>query len=161
MHKKNLLLFTLIALFFFSACNENRIFKEYQSDFAKNRWSKDNQLVFKPEITDTDLSYNIYVSLRHVYGFQIKNVKFTAEIESPSGEKTSQKTVMQIIDDNAEYLSDCAGDYCDIDALIFDNYTFKEKGIYTVRLSQSAIIDPLLNVLKAGIIIDKIPVEQK
>ena len=146
----------LSAMGILLACNSNRVYEKHKGGFEKNRWKKSDVVEFKPEITDLEEKYDISIALRHVYGFQLKKLKVNVEIITPSGKKKNKTYKLKVIKNKDEYYSDCAGDYCDLESVVDRNFKFKEKGEYTFRVSQDAKIDPLPNVMKVGLIIDKI-----
>lgn len=154
MKKLKTLLIFAIAIFAIS-CNENRIFEEHKSEFSNYRWEKSNKIEFHPQITDNEQNYQIYAAIRHVYGFQLKSVKINLEITSPSGKKSNKKYDLQVFKNANEYISDCAGDYCDLEVLIEDNFKFKETGKYTYSVSHEMKVNPIPNVMQVGLIVDK------
>lgn len=154
MKKIKTLLVLTIAIFAIS-CDENRIFEEHKSGFLDYRWEKSNKIEFHPQITDKEQDYQIYAAIRHIYGFQLKSVKINLEITSPSGEKTNKRYDLQVFKNANEYVSECAGDYCDLEVLIEDDFKFKEIGKYTYSISHEMEVNPIPNVMQVGLIIDK------
>jgi gliding motility-associated lipoprotein GldH len=156
---KPILILSLVFIIF--SCNENRVFKEYSGEFANYRWQKDNVVAFSPEINDTDQEYNIYFTFRHVYGFQLMDLKINVEMISPSGKTKKKNYKLKIFKNKSEYYSDCAGDYCDLDTLIEEEFKFKETGKYTFKISYDEKVDMIPNVMEVGLIIDKVGENQE
>ncbi len=144
----------ITLLLFFGSCNQNRIYREYIKDFPAYHWSSKNVCEFSPKIEDTSVKYNIYFLLRHVYGFQNKNIKINVEIISPTGKTFSKDYVVQVFKNKKEYISDCGGDLCDLTTLIEKQFTFLEKGVYTVKIKNVSVLDPLLNVMEVGLAVE-------
>ncbi|MBN2664819.1 MAG: hypothetical protein JXR68_14310 [Bacteroidales bacterium] len=149
-----------ILLFFVTSCNENRVFEKHRKNFTDYRWQSSNICEFSPVIEDTTLDYQIYFAFRHIYGFQFKSISINIEMTTPSGKITSKDYVIDVFGTGNEYLSECAGDYCDLETLIEDNYKFEETGTYTFKIKHLMENDPIPNVMEVGLIIDKIPVEE-
>ncbi len=154
-----ILLFVSTILSF--SCNKNRIYEKHRKNFTNYRWESSNILEYNPVITDTASAYKLYVAFRHIYGFQHPIVDINVEITSPSGKVTKNAYKLVVIKGKRKYLSDCAGDYCDLETLIEKNYKFKEQGTYTFKIEHLMENDPVRNVMEVGLIIDKIPQEQK
>ncbi len=146
----------VLIILVFASCNDNRVYEEHTGDFPNRRWAKSKIVEFRPEIKDTAQRYKIYLALRHVYGFQHKTVDLIVDIISPSGEETSKKFILQVINNGGKYKAECIGDYCDLEVLFEDNYKFPETGKYKYSVKHAMPIDKILNVMEFGLIIDKI-----
>ena len=55
-------------------------------------------------------------------------------IISPSNQITKTSYSLKLIDENLNELGDCVGDYCDLSAVIINNYNFSENGIYKITV---------------------------
>lgn len=156
---KNLLY--LFAILLFVSCNENIAFEDKASDFPNYRWAKDVLLSYKPEIDDTDSKYKMYLDFRHVHGFQPGKFKIELSITAPSGEVSTKKYKIKVMNRKGEYESDCAGDYCDLRVELEKRMKFKEAGEYQIKIGQLSDYDPLPNVMTVGLVIEKIVKEKK
>jgi gliding motility-associated lipoprotein GldH len=154
--KIRILLSILILSLFALSCNKNRIFEEHNTNFPKFRWDKSNIVDFNPDIKDKNYDYKIFIAIRHIAGFQLKDINVKLEIISPSGEETTKDYTLPLFDKNNESLSDCAGDYCDLESMVENNFKFKETGKYKFRISHQMSINPIPNVMEVGLIIDKL-----
>jgi gliding motility-associated lipoprotein GldH len=137
------------------SCHSDQVYKKYESDFPFNRWEQKRVLEFNPRITDTTFTYSISLELRHVYGFQFKTMKVKANLISPSGNTIEKHYAFQVMKNEVEYLSDCAGSFCDLRAVVEENMTFSETGNYTFRISHEMGVELLPNVMEFGLIIKK------
>lgn len=155
MKKTNLMIIVLIVVTAFS-CNENEVFENHSGEFPNYRWEKSVYINFDPEIDDTDSKYQISIAFRHVHGFQLKKLKLAVKITSPSGKVQNKKYKLKVAKNETEYYSDCAGDYCDLVEVVEKKFKFKEKGKYKFEIGQITNVDPLPNVMKVGLIIDKV-----
>lgn len=153
--KKIKLLLVLIILSAIVGCNENRIYEVHDENFPLYRWDKNYSVEFSPEIQDISPKYNIFLNFRYVYGFQFEEVKVNVEFITPSGISSQSNYTLKVLINN-DYQGDCAGDYCDLETLIKDKYEFPETGKYKIIVKHLGAIDPLLNVMEVGLIIDKI-----
>ncbi len=137
-----------------SSCDKNVVYKKYRKNFTEYRWEKSKVLEFSPEIQDTTLSYQIYFLFRHIYGYRHPDIDINVEITTPSGKVTKSHYTIDVIGDGNKYISDCAGDYCDLEALLEDDYKFGETGTYKFKVSQNTA-NPLNYVMEAGLMIKK------
>jgi gliding motility-associated lipoprotein GldH len=137
-----------------ASCNKNRIFSE-QKDIPNNRWGKNNAIVFTPEISDTSKTYNIVFCLRHVFGFQPAGFAIKIEMSVPSGQVKTKTFPIPFFDGKKRRLSDCSGDYCDLETLIEEGFKFTETGKYQFKILYDMEAEVIPNIMQVGLIIDK------
>ncbi len=154
MKNKTHILILIFAILLGQSCNSKRVYRKYLSDFPDYHWSSKNICEFSPNIKDTDKKYNLYFLLRHIYGFQNPKININVEIVSPSGQKTVKDYEIKVIANKNEYVSDCTGGLCDLSALIEKDYKFAETGVYSVKIKNTSVLDPLLNVMEIGLEIE-------
>jgi len=157
--KRYTLLIIIAFALFLSACNENRVYEKHRKNFTEYNWEKSKVLEFSPTIENINAEYQIYFAFRYIYGFPQEKIDINVEITSPSGVITNTVYTAVLRDGTNEY-GVCAGDYCDLEHLLEDNYKFQETGTYTFKVSQLTNEDPLQWVMEVGLIIDIIPIEK-
>ena len=146
---------TIILVAGLISCQQNRVYESHKKDFPNNRWDKQKVLEFAPEITDTTATYRIYLALRHVYGFQFETMKVKVTSTTPTGKSISKDYVFQVIGQGKKYISDCAGDICDLETVIEENVSFNDPGTYKYTIEHQMPLDQVLNVMEFGLIIEK------
>lgn len=151
----------LFIALFISGCNKNKVYEEHKTNFPQFRWEKSNVVEFNPEIIDNDSNYEITIALRHIFGFNLKSIKIDLEMISPSGEKTMNEYLLSFYDDQGDLLSVCAGDFCDMEQLIEDDFKFKETGEYQIKIYHRMDINPIPNIMEVGLIIEKLVPDQE
>ena len=57
-------------------------------------------------------------------------------------------------------ISDCAGDYCDLESLIEENFKFDEKGQYKFTIEHIMEADPIPNVVYIKLKLPTISIEK-
>jgi len=149
-----------IALFI-AGCNKNKVYEEHKTNFPQFRWEKSNVVEFNPEITETTSNYVITVALRHIFGFNLKSIKIDMEIIAPSGEKTMNQYLLSFYDKEDNFLSRCAGDFCDLEQIVEDDFTFNEVGEYKINIYHRMNINPIPNIMEVGLIIEKYVQDQQ
>ncbi len=158
--KKIFFLPLVLLVLFITSCDSGHVYKKFKQNFPDYRWEKVNVLEYTPKITDTTSKYQQILTFRHIYGIPYEAVEVNVEITTPSGEVSDKNYILQLYDGKTE-LSECAGDYCDLETVIEDNYTFPETGTYKFKISQVTNKDPLQFVMEVGLIIDKIETDTK
>ena len=78
-------LLVLVVAIAFVSCDGNRVYVKHQKGFPNYDWDKEKQIVFTPEIVDTSSNYKIYIALRHIFGFQFRNMKAKMETNVECG----------------------------------------------------------------------------
>ncbi len=151
---KQLVLLIVLSISVF-ACNENRVFKEYQS-VSDLIWVKSEPKVFKVKIEDNSSPVNINIPIRHqsYIGYSALNLEIL--ITSPSGDvsKTEYRYLLRDAENNL--VGEALGDLCDTDAMVISNYVFNEKGEYTVTVSHNSEEEKILGIVEIGLFIDKL-----
>ncbi|MEA3445610.1 MAG: gliding motility lipoprotein GldH [Bacteroidota bacterium] len=148
-------IFLIAFMLMFIACDKDKVFEEYGQSFSNYDWGQNQKVEFNPEIIDIETDYELFVLVRHIYGFPYKDINILIKLISPSGKKRLVTISVDIINENNKYFSDCAGDYCDRKKLIFSGFSFEEAGVYTIIFSQNNPIDPLPGIMDIGLMIRK------
>ena len=154
---KTLRYFLILSVIGLSSCDPNVVYQEFDKDFPDYQWYESKILEFKPEITDTAAKYNVYLELRHVYGFPFENFNVLVTLTSPSGVKIEQDYNYPVMGPEHKYLSDCAEDLCDLKTLIEENVKFTESGTYIYNVKHEMPVDPVPTVMEYGLIVEKVP----
>jgi gliding motility-associated lipoprotein GldH len=139
-------------VFLLVSCNQ--IYKEYEKDsFATLSWKRGQQIIFYPEIDDLSKTYELTLGLRHVYGAQIKRMDISVTIVSPSGKEKIRQFSFDVMDDKGEFLASCAGNMCDLEAVVDDELSFSETGKYKFILTHNMDQERVRGVMEFGLII--------
>jgi len=143
-----------ISFLFGFGCVNHKIYEEYKK-FEKYSWHRFDFLEFKVPIEDPDIAYNIYISIRHLPEFSLKELPVNVTIYSPSGEIRSAEYKLDLLDNDGNRLSECLGDFCDINILIRDDYIFSEPGIFKFRIENKWPKLDLPGIMEVGLMIKK------
>ena len=103
-------------------------------EFPKNRWYQTDVLSLNYNNLVVNNVGDIILEINYVYGFQFSEIPLEVYISSPSNQITKISYSLKLIDDNLNELGDCVGDYCDLSAVIINNYNFSENGIYKIKI---------------------------
>ena len=144
----------IFSLFFFVSCNKNLVMENHQN-IEGDKWDYTDVKTFTAEITDTIQHYNIYVSLRHGFNFEWRNMRVKIETTFPNGEKYERRINLILSEADGVWQGDILGDNCDIVIPIQDNALFPEIGKYSFKISQDMRVNPLIYVKSVGMRIEK------
>ncbi|MFC2114403.1 gliding motility lipoprotein GldH [Bacteroidota bacterium] len=155
MIKSILVLLISCTLLTIVSCSPNRVYEKHIKDFPSYRWDANRCIDFTFDIEDTASMYDIFFAFRHINGWQFKFINIKAIIKSPSDITYENSYSLKVMDNNGEYLSNCAGDLCDFEKIIERDFRFTETGIYTISFQQTMPIDPLPNIMEVGLIVKR------
>jgi gliding motility-associated lipoprotein GldH len=134
----------------------NQIYKEYDKEsFTTLSWKRGQTVRFYPEIKDTSKTYTLELGLRHMYGARIRSMRIEMKVVSPSGHEDTKEYAFDVMNDKDEYLASCAGNMCDIETIVDDNFKFSETGTYTFILSQNSDQESIRGIMEFGLIIEE------
>jgi gliding motility-associated lipoprotein GldH len=152
----NLLIISLcmFTCLFLVSCDKSMVM-EKQEQIAKYKWDYADAKTFTADITDTIQHYNIYVSVRHGFNFEWRNMWVKIETTFPDGKKYERRVNLILSGADGVWHGDCLGDNCDLLIPIQDNAFFPEIGKYTFKIAQDMRVNPLEAVKTIGMRIEK------
>ncbi len=152
--KKSLGIPAILMITFLLSCNTGKIYEEHKTNFPKFRWDKSNIVEFTPEVTDTENNYQLIVAIRHIFGFNLSDLKIKVEIIAPSGKETTADYTLSFYNQENDLLSKCIGDFCDFEQVIENDFTFNETGTYQINIHHQMDQNPIPNIMEVGLIIE-------
>ncbi len=147
-------LLALITICLLSACSTNAVMEE-QQQIKENNWDYTDSKTFTAQITDTVQHYNIYVSVRHGFNFEWRNMWVKIETTFPDGKMYERRVNLLLSDADGVWHGDCLGDNCDMLIPIQDNAFFPQQGKYTFKVSQDMRVNPLPHIKTIGMRLEK------
>jgi gliding motility-associated lipoprotein GldH len=146
-------LFIITSFLLLSSCDHKAVFDKNVS-IPDYRWEMNNILRMETDIKDTVHPHNIYINLRHASGYQFSNIFLFLTTRTPKGEVARDTVEIALADDRGKWLGDGMGDIWDYRALFKRNFRFPEVGTWHFELQQAMRINPLPQVMDAGIRIE-------
>lgn len=143
----------MVVFLIVSSCGSKSVYEKHRSVGENYSWNKTEALIFEPTIDDVSKKYDIIFSFRHVHGFPYRNLMISVKMKNPEGKLSFKEYSIVVFNDQNEYISECAGDYCDLDQVIEHDFVFEKKGTYTFEISQNMSSDTLRSVMEVGLII--------
>lgn len=108
------------------------------------------------EITDTVSLHNIYFNIRNAGGYQFSNLYLFLTTITPKGEEARDTVELTLADDRGKWLGDGSGDIWDNRILFKRKFRFPESGLYHFGLQQAMRVNPLPQIMDAGMRIEKV-----
>ncbi len=155
------ILFTasVITAFLISGCMESPFFQK-DVTLPGYQWKYDYQPAFKVDIHDTAALYNLYFIIRHTEAYPYSNIWMWIYTKEP-GDTSFQRTRIEIplAEKSGKWLGRGMGEIWEQRMPITRNdapMTFKKSGTYEIRFEQNMRINPLPEVLQAGLRVEKL-----
>lgn len=155
MKKFSTYFFSILSVVILYACNNNVVF-EKNVDIPDYRWQISAPLKFEVNVEDTLSKNNFYINLRHASGYAFSNIFLFLKTTTPSGKLASDTIEITLAEKNGKWTGDGSGDIWDTRTLFKPDFVFPESGQYTFELQQAMRVDPLPQVMDAGIRIEKV-----
>lgn len=143
-----------VSLISLTACDNNVVF-EKNVKLDNNRWAINNVIRLEVEIKDTISPMNLYINLRNAGGYQFSNLFIFLNTITPENNRSRDTLELRLADETGKWLGDGMGDIWDNRILFKKNFRFPVAGKYTFELEQAMRIDPLPQVMDAGLRIEK------
>jgi len=150
--------FPFIAAIFlcvvFSSCDHNVVF-EQNVKMPENRWDMNQPVKLEADVKDTITPHNIYINVRNAGGYAFSNLFLFLSTQTPDG-KTERDTIeLTLADANGRWLGDGMGDIWDNRILFKKNFRFPASGVYKFEMQQAMRLNPLPQIMDAGIRIER------
>ncbi len=153
-HRIKSALIVVICLCSMTSCDTNVVF-EKNVKLDDNRWALDNVIRLETEITDTISPMNMYINVRNAGGYQFSNLFIFLTTTTPANVKARDTLELVLADESGRWKGEGMGDIWDNRILFKKNFQFPQKGKYTFELEQAMRVDPLPQIMDAGIRIEK------
>ncbi|MFN8321566.1 MAG: gliding motility lipoprotein GldH [Chitinophagales bacterium] len=149
-----MLLVAVAVCFYLTACKQDVVLEQNQQ-IANYQWDYADAKTFTADIKDTVQHYNIYVSTRHGFNFEWRNLWVNIETTFPDGRQFDRRVNLVLSEPDGTWYGDCLGDNCDMLIPIQNNAFFPQIGKYTFKISQDMRVNPMKYVKSIGVRIEK------
>ncbi len=149
------IVFYFLFSIFLSSCDRNVVF-EKNVKLPENKWEMNNIIKFDAEIKDTISLHNIYINVRNAGGYQFSNLYLFLSTHTPKGEDARDTLELTLADERGKWLGMGSGDIWDNRILLKQKFRFSESGMYHFEIQQAMRINPLPQIMDAGLRIEKV-----
>jgi gliding motility-associated lipoprotein GldH len=138
-----------------SSCKQIDIF-EKNTVIPNYEWKSNFIISGSFTITDTISAYSIYLVLRHTDAYKYNNIWLNIGLQPPGDSLIKQKVDLKLGDDANGWEGNGMNDIWELRKLLNgEPRRFKKAGEYKFTIAQVMRDEPLLNVMSAGLRIEK------
>lgn len=137
------------------SCQDTVTIADITIDFEKRNWSYSQKISIPVKIEVTDISYNLYLNLRHSAGYKYSNIFIMIHITGPDGKKVTERREFKLALADGEWLGSGSGNMYSYQINFKENYKFPVKGTYIFELEQNMRDNPLDHISDVGIRVEK------
>ena len=153
MLKASVRFFSFVFLAFLFSCDKNVVFEKNIS-IPEYKWDMNNILRMETEIADTITPHNVYINVRNASGYEFSNLFLFMTTITPKGEVAKDTLELTLADANGKWLGSGSGDVWDNRILFKRDFKFPEAGLWHFELQQAMRINPLPEIMDAGMRIE-------
>ena len=154
-YKLQFLVLPIVHCLLFSSCKQIDVYEKH-TVIPKYEWQSSFSATGDFLITDTISAYSIYLVLRHTDAYQYNNIWLNIGLQAPGDSMYIQKVNLILGDDASGWEGTGMNDIWEIRKLLNGKpRRFKQAGKYSFTISQIMRNNPLLNVMSAGLRVEK------
>lgn len=151
---KNVLL-TIIGIFLFSSCGNNRVYNKY-IDIKDHVWHKDSALTFSFYAEDTVNHYNVLLNIRHNSEFKHQNLWLFTSSQDPEGNIAKDTLECYLYDNIGRPLGQDYFYLYEMPLIYMSEIKFHKQGEYTFEIYQAMRDSLLTGIESLGLTIEKV-----
>ncbi|MEG1498337.1 MAG: gliding motility lipoprotein GldH [Bacteroidales bacterium] len=140
----------------FSSCNRNVVINKMLNT-PTPYWNYNDPLNFKVVITDTNSTYNCFLSISHTKDYPWMNTFFLITTTFPNMEIKTDTIECLVADYQGKWIGQGIGKYKNISYLFKRHIRFPIPGEYQFEIQQAMRIDTLSEIKRIGLKIMKNP----
>ncbi len=152
---KKILLFFLLVLLFFSACNRPETIFQKEKIFVNNMWQTDSICEFDCSISDTTHPYNIFLTLSNTRLYSFQNLYMFVTINFPQGIVRVDTIDCFLADNKGKWYGKPKNNFYKQKLLYRRKILFPFAGTYQFRIEQAMRRNPLEGIQAVGIVIEE------
>ncbi|MCF8303424.1 MAG: gliding motility lipoprotein GldH [Bacteroidales bacterium] len=147
-------LLLVMGVFLISGCTNDTVYEE-NIHINNNTWHKDSLAIFKPEINDSLVPYNIYLNLRNTTDYNFRNIFLFMNTQYPNGQVERDTIEILLARKDGEWLGQGYGKLRDSRVLLHRNVHFPQSGMYLFKIQQAMRRKKLKGIADIGLHIEK------
>lgn len=153
--KNSALLFLMASMFFLISCNSNVVYKK-EIDLEKSVFSKNDELQFDFEITDTTARYNVELNVNHSEEYSFQNLYVKIKTVFPDSKSTEDIVSLELSKSGTEWQGKCSGGDCTAPIMLVENTKFQTPGKYQLNISQYGRTDDVEGLNSFKLVVKKV-----
>lgn len=150
------LLFAFSGSFLYSCTTLD--FTEVSANIPQKKWDSKQKHELLFTLTDTTVSYELFLVLRHNEAYRFNNIWIQLTIQQPNNQIENYRIEKILASNEMGWLASGLNDiYEHRIPLALPNFLFKQTGRYKIVVEQIMREDPLQNIISAGLRLEKKP----
>ena len=125
----------LILIGLLSSCGPDFLYQKTVEIKSQN-WTYDNPVQFGVEVRDTNILYNLFLSLKHSTDYPFENLYTKIKTQFPSGEIVEDVVSLELAGPGGIWLGDCSAKNCLLEIPIRKGAYFNQVGTYQFTIEQ-------------------------
>lgn len=150
----------LLCSTLWSACLNSNVY-EHNVALPQQAWKASYKPVYRFDISDTASSYLLSFTMRHTEAYAFSNIWLNVSTKMPGSDKPeSMRIEVPLAQPDGKWMGRGMNEIWQHQMPLTRNgapMKFSRTGTYTIELEQLMRVDPLREVLSAGIRLEKIP----
>ncbi len=152
--QKRITLLVLFVAVLFSACDQKRVFENYQT-IKDDSWYINQKPSFYLDIKDTVSEHNVYFNIRHTGNYKYSNLFILFTIQGPKAKAETQRLEFKLAEADGKWLGSGLGDIYSNQIKVMEKIKFPRKGVYSFTIEQNMRDNPLQGIEDIGIRVEK------
>jgi gliding motility-associated lipoprotein GldH len=152
--QKRVTLLVLFVAVLFSACDQNRVFENYQT-IKDDSWYINQKPSFYLDIKDTVAEHNVYFNIRHTGNYKYSNLFILFTIQGPKAKAETQRLEFKLAEADGKWLGSGLGDIYSNQIKVMEKIKFPRKGVYSFTIEQNMRDNPLVGIEDIGVRVEK------
>lgn len=148
------LLFFIILIALFSACDKNKVFDQYKT-LPQPGWHKDSLLVFELNVADTLHANNLYINVRNDIKYKFSNLWLFIEIESPDSTAKTDTFEIVLADPTGKWMGTGFGGIKSNQIMYRRSAIFPVSGMYKINIGHGMRSNLLKGINDIGVRVEK------
>lgn len=151
---KKLILFSLLCLLVFTACNKKPVFEQYVK-MENDSWNRFKSLRFEFQINKPDKFWDIVFVIKHLEEYPFSNLNVDMALISPNGEQRVIPFDILLKNEKGDFLSKKEGAIRNMEFVMLSKVNLKETGKYVIEIDNVMPVFETTGIRELGLLVKK------
>ena len=136
------------------SCQEGVLVDQFH-DIQNSEWEYENKVLDTFNVEQPEFYHQISANLRISGEYAYSNIHLLLTARHPDGKITTHKIPLELAEKSGKWLGSGLGDVISFQIPILHRKYLNQKGTYRFEITQDMRLNPLPNVLSAGIRVEQ------
>lgn len=128
------LLYIILAALLCVGCHSKKPVYDETVLFPNHAWNRFNVVTFQPQISRTDVFYDIEVSVHYADGFEYSEIPINTVMKAPDGQVNVMRKVLGTRKADGSHEGSVYGDTWTVTKTVHAHRKFRKAGNYTIEV---------------------------